>query len=57
MRLVSWTGWMSSGMARFKTVSESFVTTAAWTRGEARGENMKWSPRYEQWPAVTSYRD
>ena len=57
MRLVSWTGWMSSGMARFKTVSESFVTTAAWTRGEARVENMKWSPRYEQWPAVTSYRD
>ena len=43
---------MSSGMARFKTVSESFVTTAAWTRGVARGANMgAWSPRYE---AVTS---
>ena len=43
---------MSSGMARFKTVSESFVTTAAWTRGVARGANRgAWSLRYE---AVTS---
>lgn len=38
---------MSSGMARFKTVSASFVTTAAWTRDGGRGANMgMWCPRY-----------